>query len=257
MLAARRRRFGASAAGYVLVVDPERIDAKRFERLIGEAQRVLGVDPEAARGLYERALGLWRGAPLAELSQFDFARREAERLEELHAVAVEGVVEARLALGEHERVIGQITALVAAEPLRERPRRLLMLALYRSGRHAEALAAYRDACAALDEIGLQPGPELRALEQAILRHDPSLGAPSAAEVRGIAGRDRGRARLYERWWSCAARFGDGDDAVHRHRGLDGATGSARGSVSGAAGGARSRDPRRDRGDGRIRGEHLR
>ena len=84
-------------------------------------------------------------------------------------------------------MIAAITALVAANPLRERPRRLLMLALYRSGRHAEALGAYRDACAALDEIGLQPGPELRQLEEAILRHDASLGAPrvtadAAAEV---------------------------------------------------------------------------
>ena len=174
-----------SAAGYALDVDPERVDARRLERMIGEAQRVLAVDPEAARGLYERAFGLWRGPPLAELSQFDFAAREAERLQELHAVAVEGVVEAKLALGEHEQVIGQITPLVAAEPLRERPRRLLMLALYRSGRHAEALAAYRDVCAALDEIGLQPGPELRQLEQDILRHDVSLAPPAAtAEVAG-------------------------------------------------------------------------
>ena len=124
------------------------------------------------------ALELWRGPPLVEFGRFEFARLEADRLEELHAVALEGLVEARLSCGEHGEVIAAITALVAANPLRERPRRLLMLALYRSGRHAEALGAYRDACAALDEIGLQPGPELRQLEEAILRHDASLRAES-------------------------------------------------------------------------------
>ena len=164
----------SSPAGYVLEVEDERVDARRFERLIEDAQR-LGEDPAGARELFERALGLWRSRPLAEFEQFELARREADRLEELQAVGLEGLVEARLACGEHGEVIGTLTGLVAANPLRERPRRLLMLALYRSGRHAEALAAYRDACAALDEIGLQPGPELRQLEAAILRHDPSLG----------------------------------------------------------------------------------
>jgi len=122
---------------------------------------------------------LWRGSPLAEL-EFEFAVRERERLEELHAVAVEGQVDARLACGEHREVIGTITGLVASNPLREGPRRLLMLALYRAGRHAEALAAYRDACEALDEIGLQPGPELRQLEQAILQHE-ALSIAGGAE----------------------------------------------------------------------------
>ena len=164
----------SSPAGYVLEVEADRIDARRFERLIEEAQRVLTDDPAAARDSFERALGLWRGAPLAEFGEFEFARLEADRLEELRAVGQEGLVEARLACGEHGEVIGTLTGLVAANPLRERPRRLLMLALYRSGRHAEALAAYRDACAALDEIGLQPGPQLRQLEQAILQHDPAL-----------------------------------------------------------------------------------
>ena len=169
----------SSRSGYVLEVDAERVDARRFERLVGEAQRALGRDPPHARALFLKALELWRGPPLVEFGRFEFARLEADRLEQLHAVAVEGLVEARLACGEHSEVIAAITALVAANPLRERPRRLLMLALYRSGRHAEALGAYRDACAALNEIGLQPGPELRKLEEAILRHDASLGAPPA------------------------------------------------------------------------------
>jgi DNA-binding SARP family transcriptional activator len=161
------RAGGASAAvrstpaGYLLDVDAERIDARRFERLLADGQRALADDPGSAGRLFDEALSLWRGAPLAEFAQFDSAQREAGRLEELHITAVEGLVEARLACGEHAAVIATITALVAANPLREWPRRLLMLALYRAGRHAEALAAYHDACAALDEIGLQPGPQLR------------------------------------------------------------------------------------------------
>ena len=169
----------SSPSGYVLEVEPERVDARRFEWLVGAGQRALAEDPGGARALFEQALGLWRGPSLADLSQFDFAAREADRFGELHADAVAGLAEASLACGEPAEVLGQITALVASEPLRERPRRLLMLALYRLGRHAEALAIYRDACAALDEIGLQPSPELRALEDAILRHDASL-VPSAA-----------------------------------------------------------------------------
>ena len=163
-----------SAAGYRLDVDPERIDAWRFERLIGEAGRLAGDDPARARALFGEALSLWRGAPLAEFAEYGFAVREADRLEELRATALEGSVEAGLACGESSHSIGTLTSLIAANPLREGPRRLLMLALYRAGRHAEALAVYRDACAALDEIGLKPGPELRALEGAILRHDSSL-----------------------------------------------------------------------------------
>jgi predicted ATPase/class 3 adenylate cyclase len=158
----------------VLWVEPERVDARRFERLVGEARRALANDPGLARERFEEALSLWRGRPLAGFEDVELARREAERLEELRVLATEGLVEARLGCGEHVELIGQITGLVAASPLRERPRRLLMLALYRGGRHAEALSAYRDACEALDEIGLQPGPELRELEEAILRHDPSL-----------------------------------------------------------------------------------
>lgn len=187
-----------SPSGYAIDVDPEQVDARRFERLVDEAQQVLADEPRHARRLFEEALGLWRGPPLAEFEQSELAMSEADRLEESHTLALEGVVEARLGCGEHAEVIGQITALVAAHPLRERPRRLLMLALYRCGRHAEALAAYRDACEALDEIGLQPGPELRQLEQAILRHDPSLTASGyRAEVRGDA--RSGDARKGDAW----------------------------------------------------------
>lgn len=173
-----------SPSGYAIDVAPERIDARRLERLLSAAQRALTDDPSHAERLFEEALALWRGPPLARFEASELARREADRLAEFHTLAVEGVVEAKLLCGDHREVIGQITALVAANPLRERPRRLLMLALYRSGRHADALAAYRDACAALDEIGLQPGPELRQLEEAILRHDASLRAQSPADAAG-------------------------------------------------------------------------
>jgi DNA-binding SARP family transcriptional activator len=177
-----------SGSGYVLEVDPQRVDATRFQMLVATAQRALADAPANASSLFEEALELWRGPPLAEL-EFQFAVRERERLEELHAVAVEGQVDARLACGAHREVIGTITGLVASNPLREAPRRLLMLALYRAGRHAEALAAYRDACEALDEIGLQPGPELRQLERAILQHDEALNLASGAEFTST-GRDR-------------------------------------------------------------------
>jgi DNA-binding SARP family transcriptional activator len=167
-----------SASGYALDVDPERVDARRFKRLLEAGEAVLREDAGRGRTLLEEALGLWHGVPLADLDRFDFARRESERLTELHARAVEALAEARLASGEHDEAISALTTLAAADPLRERPRRLLMLALYRGGRHAEALAVYRDACAALDEVGLLPGPELQALEQAILRHDESLRMPT-------------------------------------------------------------------------------
>ncbi len=164
------------SSGYALEVSAERIDARRFERLLVDARNLLASEPARARGCFEEALALWRGPPLVEFGDSGSLMQETRRLEELHTLGLEGLVEARLAIGEHAETIGALTGLVATDPLRERPRRLLMLALYRAGRHAEALAAYRDACAALDEIGLQPGPELRQLEQAILRHDPALGA---------------------------------------------------------------------------------
>lgn len=167
--------------GYLLKVATGQVDALRFEALIAHAREALEHgDPGEARKSAAQAIALWRGPPLAEFSQFEFANRASDRLEELRASAQEASVEAALACGEHAQAINTLTSLVAANPLREQPRRLLMLALYRSGRHAEALAAYRDARAALDEIGLQPGPEIRALEDAILRHDPALTSGRAA-----------------------------------------------------------------------------
>ncbi len=176
-----------SPSGYVLAVDSDQVDARHFERLIRAGQQAARDDPADAASSFAEALALWRGEPLAEFAEPASIRREAERLQELYAIAVEGLVEARLALGQHPQAVSAISAAVAANPLRERPRELLMLALYRSGRHAEALDAYRNARRAFDELGLQPGPELRRLEEAILRHDPALRAPATQEPPRPAG----------------------------------------------------------------------
>ena len=121
---------------------------------------------------------LWRGRALADVLEEPFARPESERLEEERLVAGEERLDALLALGRHDEAVGPLQALVAAQPLRERPRRLLMLALYRSGRQAEALAVFAEARTTLrDELGLEPSAELRELQAAILRQDDQLGAP--------------------------------------------------------------------------------
>ncbi|MGH2997297.1 MAG: BTAD domain-containing putative transcriptional regulator, partial [Gaiellaceae bacterium] len=131
--------------------------------------------PDAAGDLLRRALSLWRGPALSDLSFEAFAAREQEGLNELRLVAVSERIEADLSLGRHAELVGELEALVAQHPLQERLRAQLMLALYRSGRQAEALLAYQDARGALvEELGLEPGQELRRLEQAILRQDSSL-----------------------------------------------------------------------------------
>jgi predicted ATPase/DNA-binding SARP family transcriptional activator len=159
--------------GYLLALDPERIDAVRFERLIAEAHAA--GRPERVAGLLRAALGLWRGEALADFPAAPAARAAATRLEELRLAALEGRIEADLALGRQARVVGELQALVEREPLRERLHGQLMRALYATGRQADALAAYRRACEVLAErAGLDPGPELRALELAILAQDPAL-----------------------------------------------------------------------------------
>src|SRR6185437_6063534 len=127
------------------------------------------------------ALALWRGAPLEELSGEPFAAAEIRRLEELRLAAMEQAIEQDLAAGRHREVIGELDALVAQEPLNERFHGQRMLALYRSGRQSDALAAYRNARETLiEEVGLEPGPELQQLNDAMLQHDPALAAPTAA-----------------------------------------------------------------------------
>ncbi len=129
-----------------------------------------------------RDLSLWRGPALADLRYEPALQSEIRRLDELRAAAIEDRVQAALDQGDHGRLAGELGALAAEYPLRERLRGQQMLALYRAGRHADALAAFQDARAALDELGLEPGPELRDLEQAILTHDPALAAPTREDV---------------------------------------------------------------------------
>jgi WD40 repeat protein/DNA-binding SARP family transcriptional activator len=169
--------------GYELRIDAELVDACRLERLVSEAARAAeaGDGGDAARA----ALALFRGAPLADVADEPFAAPEIRRLEELRLVAAELAVDADLAAGRHQEVITEIDALLADNPLRERLHAQRMLALYRCGRQGEALEAYRSARATLvDEIGVEPAPELRRLHEAILRQDPSLDvepAPAALQ----------------------------------------------------------------------------
>ena len=130
------------------------------------------------------ALGLWRGPALADFALEPFAQVEIARLEERRTAAREDLLDAELELGRHAQLVGELEALVAEHPLRERLRGQLMLALYRSGRQAEALEAYREARETLvEELGIEPSPELQQLEQAILRHDQELDLPTRVPCR--------------------------------------------------------------------------
>jgi DNA-binding SARP family transcriptional activator len=162
--------------GYELRVDPERIDARRFERLIVQGRGELAAQrPEHAVALLEEALSLWRGPPLAEFAYEPFAQDETARLDELHVGALEQLIDSKLALGRHTEVVGELEQLIREHPYRERLRAQLMLALYRSDRQAEALQAYQDGRHKLvEELGIEPGVRLRELERAILAQDPAL-----------------------------------------------------------------------------------
>ena len=161
--------------GYVLRIDPDAIDAVRFERLAAEARAILPDDPDAARTRFAEALDLWRGAPYADVADERFVGPEIARLEELRLRFVEDRVDADMAVGRDTEVIDELAAVVAENPLRERARGQLMVALYRAGRQAEALRAYGEGRRVLaDELGIDPGPELQQLEGWILRQDPRL-----------------------------------------------------------------------------------
>jgi len=161
------------APGYRLVVDPDQVDLNRFERLVAQAGET--EDAQRRASLLRDALALWRGPALADLALEPFAQIEIARLEELRTAAREDLLDAQLELGRHAQLVGELEALVSEHPLRERLRGQLMLALYRSGRQAEALDAYRAARETLvEELGIDPSPELQQLEQSILRHDQKL-----------------------------------------------------------------------------------
>ena len=165
-----KERIVTRSPGYRLEVEAGELDLARFQRLLEE-------------GRASEALSLWRGPPLSEFAYQRFAESEIERLEELHLACLEDRIEADLAAGRHAALVGELEALVREQPLRERLRAQLMLALYRSGRQAEALEAYRASRHALtEELGIEPSPELRELEKAILRQDASLAVTRTTEA---------------------------------------------------------------------------
>jgi DNA-binding SARP family transcriptional activator/tetratricopeptide (TPR) repeat protein len=184
-----RGRLVTRAPGYLFRASPDELDLDRFERLLARGRQALasGAAAEAARTL-RQALSVWRGPALADFRYEPFAQAEIARLEELRLVCLEERIEADLAIGAGSELVGELQRLVTEQPLRERPRSQLMLALYRSGRQAEALAAYREFRSLLrEELGLDPAPVLRELEAAILRHDPALqAAPAAAPAAALA-----------------------------------------------------------------------
>jgi predicted ATPase/DNA-binding SARP family transcriptional activator len=194
--------LAARGGGYVLGLDPDMVDAVRFEQLVGAGREVLsGGEAAAAADRFRQALGLWRGRALADVCEVEPLAREAARLEELRLAAVEGRIEADIALGLHAGVTGELEGLVAEYPLRERLWRLLVLALYRAERQADALAAYRRARDMLaTELGLEPGEDLRRLEQAVLRQEvPAAALPARhnlpAPLTSFLGREQDLARL--------------------------------------------------------------
>ena len=201
----RDGRLETHGSAYRLNVGPGERDVDRFEELIASGRAWMETDPERAAETLREALGLWRGAALSDLAFESFAQTEIARLEERRWAAFEAWCEAELALGRHADLVADLEAAVAEQPLRERLHGQLMLALYRCGRQAEALEAYRGARATLvEEIGVEPSAELRALQAAILAQDAALDPPAApvhlpAGLEGgsptLAGRTRELAEL--------------------------------------------------------------
>jgi peptide/nickel transport system substrate-binding protein len=214
-------RIERQTPGYLLRVEPNELDLERFEGLLerGRAAAATG-DAMAARDLLVEALGIWRGRALADLEDEPFVAGEAERLEERRLLALEARIAAELELGGGAELVGELERLVAEHPYRERPLGQLMVCLYRAGRQADALAAYQ-ACRRrfAEELGLEPGAELRALEQRILAQDPTLGSvrPSPAVKR---------ARRITRAGVAAATFGVAVIAAAVIAGIDLSTGGS-------------------------------
>jgi DNA-binding SARP family transcriptional activator len=169
-------RIRTTPAGYLVVAQPEEFDVAVFARLTADGrQRLESGDVDSAETLLSEALGLWRGEAFADFRLDEFAQPEIRRLEELRRSVVADRAEARIALGRPEEVVAELEALVQEYPLWERPRRQLMLALYQTGRQAEALALYRSTRSLFaDELGLEPSAELQSLERAILNQAPEL-----------------------------------------------------------------------------------
>ena len=169
-------RLETRPGGYLLRVDDSELDSARFDKLLRRGRSELRQGRvKAAHGLLSTGLSLWRGAALADVADKEFARTEAGRLDEARLGCVEDRIDAELLLGRHAEIVPELEVLVGQHPLREMPRRQLMLALYRSGRQADALAVYRGVREVLvDSLGLDPSPELEELHRKILQHDRSL-----------------------------------------------------------------------------------
>ena len=213
--------------GYELRVEPGQLDLHRFEQAVGESKLAAeaGRPEEAAQALHE-ALSLWRGPALADLTFEGALQPDIARLEELRLAALEDRFEADLELGRHAGLIGELEAHIGEQPLRERPRGQLMLALYRSGRQAEALDAYREARRVLvEELGLEPGRRLKELERDILAQDRGARSPAGGAGRGA---------------------GAGSARSGRARGTPGGARRAAPAVRGLDGGKGRSDPRRGR-----------
>ncbi len=185
------------AGGYALGLAPDQLDSERFERTMKEGRDFLDSgDPERAAAMLRGALSLWRGPPLADLTYEAFAASEVVRLEELRVAALEERIEADLALGREAELVPELEGLVQEHPLRERLRAQLMLALHRTGRQAEALAAYQELRRTrVEELGLEPSRALQELEQAILRQDASLELDRRSGARPPVGKGLRRRRL--------------------------------------------------------------
>jgi len=194
------------SSGYALELDKDVLDAARFERLLNEARAASDEgNASLAASLLDGALSLWRGQAFGEFAYEEFARAEAERLQELRLVALEERSEAQLRLGRHQVVVGELRESAVAHPLRERMQAQLMLALYRCGRQTEALDVYASLRKRLrDELGLEPGEEMRELQRRILQHDPTLARAAAsadhmlplpAPPNRLLGRERELAKL--------------------------------------------------------------
>jgi predicted ATPase len=191
--------------GYAIAVGADQLDASRFERLVGAGRAALERGEAAvAAGRFREGLGLWRGRALGDVADVEPLALEGARLEELRLVALEGRIEADIELGLAAEVTGELEGLVAEHRVRERLWRLLVLSLYRSERQADALAAYHRARAMLaDELGIEPGEELRQLEQAVLRQEVPAAAPRhqrhnlPLQLTSLVGRERELAALAE------------------------------------------------------------
>ncbi len=180
--------------GYSLSLAAGALDSERFATLLEEGRRALAAgEPDRAVETLDAALALWRGPVLADFTYASFAQPEIARLDELRLAAREERVEADLVRGRHAETIGAVESLVAQHPLRERPRAQLMLALYRSGRQAEALQVYQEGRRTLaEELGLEPSQSLQKLERQILQHDPALAPAEMPSPQAVPVRSRSR-----------------------------------------------------------------